>query len=79
MPAATTLLLVLAGLMFVVLTIGLVVSVVLLRRHYRRGPEAFTGGERPTGGQALEILRERYARGELSREQFEQMKRDVRP
>lgn len=26
---------------------------------------------------SLEILKERYARGEISREQFEQMKRDL--
>lgn len=31
--------------------------------------------QKPT--KAIEILNERYARGEISREQFEQMKRDV--
>jgi len=30
-----------------------------------------------SGDTALEILRERYARGELSREQFEEMRRDL--
>jgi putative membrane protein len=29
------------------------------------------------GGRALEILRERYARGELTREQYEQMKKEL--
>ncbi len=29
------------------------------------------------GSQALEILKERYARGEITREQFEQMRRDL--
>ena len=33
-----------------------------------------TEGERP---QAMEILKARYARGEITREQFEQMKRDI--
>lgn len=28
-------------------------------------------------GDALEILKERYARGEINRDQFEQMKRDL--
>lgn len=35
------------------------------------------GGPSRGGGGALEILRERYAKGELTREQFEQMKREV--
>ncbi len=30
-----------------------------------------------TGSRALEILKERYARGELTREQYEQMRRDL--
>lgn len=29
------------------------------------------------GGRALEILKERYAKGELTREQFEAMRRDL--
>jgi putative membrane protein len=34
---------------------------------------------RPTGGRdrALEILRERYARGEIDQQTFERMKRDL--
>jgi putative membrane protein len=32
-------------------------------------------GERPP--QAMEILKARYAKGEITREQFEQMKRDI--
>lgn len=35
------------------------------------------GGRAVGGGRALEILKERYAKGELSREQFEAMRRDL--
>jgi uncharacterized membrane protein len=38
-------------------------------------PAAGTGGA--SGGSALDILGERYARGELTSEQYEQMRRDL--
>ncbi|MHB1131555.1 MAG: SHOCT domain-containing protein [Chloroflexota bacterium] len=31
----------------------------------------------PRGGRALEILKERYARGEITRDEYEQMRRDL--
>ncbi len=31
----------------------------------------------PAGSRALEILKERYAKGEITREQYEQMRRDL--
>ena len=34
-------------------------------------------GPASTAGRALEILKERYAKGELTREQYDQMKREV--
>ncbi len=35
------------------------------------------GSRAAAGGRALEILKERYAKGELTREQFEAMRRDL--
>ena len=35
------------------------------------------GGPTETSDRALEILRERYARGEISREEFEARRRDL--
>jgi putative membrane protein len=49
--------------------IGLIVWGV---RHYRRQ------GSSNTGDSAMEIARQRYAKGEISKEQFEQLKKDLR-
>ena len=38
----------------------------------------FTRGGRGDGSRALDIAQERYARGEISREEFEQIRRDLR-
>ncbi len=51
--------------------VGIVLLVVWLVRQVTRH-EPRSGASR-----ALEILQERYARGEITREQYEQMRRDL--
>lgn len=61
-------------LLFWVLLIGGVVALVAWSVRLVRPSGSGVGG-RP--GEALEILKQRYARGEITGEQFEQMKRDL--
>ncbi|MCL4532255.1 MAG: SHOCT domain-containing protein [Actinobacteria bacterium] len=50
-------------------------AVILVGRLVRQGEPTSQGGARENSG--LEILRQRYARGEISKEQFDQMRRDL--
>lgn len=59
-------------LLFWVLIIGGVALLVVWL--FRQGQPA---PSHPGGSQALNILQERYARGEITREQYEQMRRDI--
>lgn len=44
----------------------------------RRGTQKpWQPGRSPEGETALDILKKRYARGEISKDEFEQMKRDI--
>ncbi len=56
---------------WVLFIIGIVLLVAWIVRQLAAGPSV-TGRTR-----ALEILQERYARGEITREQYEQMRRDL--
>jgi putative membrane protein len=49
-----------------------ILGIVVLARWLAGGPRA--DDERP---RAIDILKSRYAKGELTREQFEQMKREI--
>ncbi len=60
-----------AGFRLLVLA-ALAVGAVYLARNRRRG-----GGQGPRDESPLEILQKRYARGEISREEFEEMKRNL--
>ncbi len=55
--------------------IVLIVGVVLLVIWFIQ--RAAGGGTSKTGESALEILKKRYARGEISKEEFEEKKRDI--
>ena len=61
------------ALMMVVFWGGLVALVVFLVRG--SGARPSQGGERRSGPDAREILAERFARGEISEEEFEQRRR----
>lgn len=55
-----------------------VVGIVALVRWLLPGPGRDQGGTEPPHGKTpLEILRERYARGEIDRDEFQQKKRDM--
>lgn len=66
----------LMGWIMMILFWGVVVmaGVALVRWMLRGGGPAAEG---PGGNRALDILKERYARGEIDKAQFEQMKRDI--
>jgi len=57
--------------MFLLLLLGAVVVYLLLKRQGESRP---VEGPRET---PLEILKRRYAKGEITREQFEEMKKDL--
>jgi len=55
----------------VFLLVGFIVSVV------RSGRESRGGGEGSKGDTHMQILKERYAKGEIDKKQFEEMKKDL--
>ena len=63
------------GLFSLLLLALLIAGVVLAVRHLAGRPAGDPGPR--GGGRALEILKERYARGEIGKEEFEAMRRDL--
>ena len=53
----------------------IILGIVLLAKWLFRGSQG--EGSHPPGKRALEILRERYARGEIDKKEFEERKRDL--
>lgn len=56
----------------VFIIVGIVLLVVWFARNAGQSPVSTTRGESP-----LDILKVRYARGEITREQYEEMRRDL--
>ncbi len=68
--------------MMVIGLFGFVLFVVGMIYIFRWFSYAFSHDERPYkghigGGEALEILKKRYANGEINREEYEKMKKDL--
>ncbi len=59
------------------LAAGLIAVVVVVWAISRSSKKQGSPGGQPAKDSALEILRERYARGEVTREEFEAMRRDL--
>lgn len=60
------------GLWMAVFWLAVIAGIIALAKLLWSG-----SGRRPPSSSALEILEERYARGEINREEFEQKKRDL--
>jgi putative membrane protein len=63
-------------LFWLLIVVGVVVLIRWLLLQSRAGRD-LGAEERPRARTALEILQERYARGEIERDEFEQKKRDL--
>lgn len=56
------------GIIFLIVIAAIGLAILFVLKNYRGGP----AGETP-----LEILKKRYAKGEISKEDFERMKKDL--
>ena len=65
---------ILGGVHMILWWVLLILGIIVLVKWLAGGPAR---DERGTGSRALEILKERYARGEIGKEEFEQKKRDI--
>jgi putative membrane protein len=57
--------------------IGLILLVVIIGLIFKVINQNSNVGSQPRDKSALDILEERYARGEINKEEFEQKKRDI--
>ncbi|MDA8091433.1 MAG: SHOCT domain-containing protein [Nitrospiraceae bacterium] len=63
-------------LVWVILLAGLILLIVWIIKRVGR-IEGEHGGEISRGETALDVLKKRYARGEISKEDFDRMKKDI--
>lgn len=64
---------ILSFIFFILIIIGIILFIVwLVKRATHPGTE-----QSKTNSKALEVLKERYAKGEISKEQFESIKKDL--
>jgi putative membrane protein len=63
------------GPLFMVLVLALVIGGAVLLVRWLAGPGSGTAPHQPPPRSALDILRERYARGEIDKEEFEERRR----
>ena len=57
-----------------IIWIVIIIAVILLAKGYLSPAKK---GSEPTGESSVDVLKKRYARGEINREEFEEKKRDL--
>ncbi|HEV8308072.1 MAG TPA: SHOCT domain-containing protein [Methylomirabilota bacterium] len=65
------------GMLFMLVFWGLIIVGIVLVVRWLIEPGRRGGGAGPEGESALDILKKRYARGEIGQEEFEAKKRDL--
>ena len=63
---------ILSFIFFILIIIGIILLIVWLVKR-----TTHSGIEGKTGSKALDILKERYARGEITKDQYESIKKDL--